>query len=215
MLLLPTAPDHPTVAEVAADPLGVNRRLGTLSRASRTFRSGRRRRSRRASWTARHSASRSLRARSPTAWPPTSRAGSPASRRQPVGQADPPAAAARDRRTPLRAAAEPRAHRARRAFVAPSPPRPLPAVRACDDPAEARPPARRAGRHSVEGEVWLLPPAGLGSLLARPAGADDARPRRLEDGTEVTGFFCQASATDGAADISVFGGWRGYLESRQ
>ncbi len=30
-LLLPTAPDHPTPAEVAADPIGVNRRLGTYT----------------------------------------------------------------------------------------------------------------------------------------------------------------------------------------
>jgi len=30
-LLLPTAPEHPTLAEVAADPLGVNRRLGTYT----------------------------------------------------------------------------------------------------------------------------------------------------------------------------------------
>ena len=35
---------------------------------------------------------------------------------------------------------------------------------------------------------------------------------RLDDGAEVTGFFCQASATEGAADISVLGGWRRYLE---
>jgi allophanate hydrolase len=30
-LLLPTAPEHPTLAEVAADPIGVNRRLGTYT----------------------------------------------------------------------------------------------------------------------------------------------------------------------------------------
>jgi len=31
VLLLPTAPDHPTIADVAADPVGVNSRLGTFT----------------------------------------------------------------------------------------------------------------------------------------------------------------------------------------
>jgi allophanate hydrolase len=33
----------------------------------------------------------------------------------------------------------------------------------------------------------------------------------LEDGSLVTGFFCHASAVEGAEDISGFGGWRAYL----
>jgi allophanate hydrolase len=33
----------------------------------------------------------------------------------------------------------------------------------------------------------------------------------LQDGSVVTGFFCHASAVEGAEDITRFGGWRAYL----
>ena len=67
----------------------------------------------------------------------------------------------------------------------------------------------------VEGELWLLPPGGLGAFLALLPAPMTLGAVQLEDGTQVTGFFCQASATAGAADISAFGGWRAYLASLQ
>jgi allophanate hydrolase len=35
----------------------------------------------------------------------------------------------------------------------------------------------------------------------------------LEDGTSVQGFLCESYATEGARDITDFGGWRAYLKS--
>jgi allophanate hydrolase len=64
---------------------------------------------------------------------------------------------------------------------------------------------------SVEGELWQLPPAGLASLLGELPEPMLLGAVQLADGSVVTGFFCHASATDGAEDISGFGGWRRYL----
>jgi allophanate hydrolase len=37
---------------------------------------------------------------------------------------------------------------------------------------------------------------------------------RLEDGSLVSGFMCEAIGTEGAEDISALGGWRQYLRTR-
>jgi allophanate hydrolase len=37
----------------------------------------------------------------------------------------------------------------------------------------------------------------------------------LENGTEVSGFLCEAYAVVGAQDITYLGGWRNYLASVQ
>jgi allophanate hydrolase len=36
----------------------------------------------------------------------------------------------------------------------------------------------------------------------------------LENGEWVKGFVCEAAATEGAVEISHFGGWRAYLAAR-
>ncbi|MET1046775.1 MAG: amidase, partial [Hyphomicrobium sp.] len=47
--------------------------------------------------------------------------------------------------------------------------------------------------------VALIPaPLGIGTLV-------------LEDGRRVKGFLCEGHATEGAEDITGFGGWRGWL----
>jgi allophanate hydrolase len=64
---------------------------------------------------------------------------------------------------------------------------------------------------ALEGELWRLPSAGLGTLLAelpRPMALGGVR---LEDGAAVVGFLCEPVAVDGADDITRFGGWRAYL----
>jgi allophanate hydrolase len=69
------------------------------------------------------------------------------------------------------------------------------------------------GGASVEGELWRLPPAALGSLLAgvpRPMALGDVR---LSDGMRVIGFLCEPVAVDGAEDVTRYGGWRPYLEA--
>jgi allophanate hydrolase len=70
-----------------------------------------------------------------------------------------------------------------------------------------------AGGQAIEGELWLLPPAGLGSFLATLPEPMSLGPVLLDDGTNVTGFLCQPHAVAGAEDISGYGSWRGYLRS--
>ncbi|MFK4759878.1 allophanate hydrolase [Microbacterium sp. ZW T5_45] len=70
------------------------------------------------------------------------------------------------------------------------------------------------GGAAIAGEVWRLPAAGFGRFvdaLPEPMGIGTAR---LSDGTSVAGFLCEAVALDGAEDITEFGGWRAYLSSR-
>jgi allophanate hydrolase len=60
-------------------------------------------------------------------------------------------------------------------------------------------------------EVWSLPAREFGSFVAgipAPLGIGTVR---LEDGSAVQGFVCEAVAADGAEDITHLGGWRAYL----
>jgi allophanate hydrolase len=62
-------------------------------------------------------------------------------------------------------------------------------------------------------EVWQMPVAMLGSFLALvppPLGLGSVE---LSDGRWVHGFLCEPHALEGARDISGFGGWRAYLAS--
>lgn len=73
---------------------------------------------------------------------------------------------------------------------------------------------RMEGGAAVELEVWAMPRARLGDLMAEipaPLGLGQVR---LEDGSTVTGFLCESAGTDGAENITPHGGWRAYLASR-
>jgi len=62
-------------------------------------------------------------------------------------------------------------------------------------------------------EVWALPIETVGSFLAlipAPLGLGSVT---LADGRSVHGFQCEAHALAGARDITAFGGWRAYLRS--
>jgi len=66
---------------------------------------------------------------------------------------------------------------------------------------------------AIELEVWDMPLAALGSFLALippPLGLGSVQ---LDDGRFVHGFLCESHALAGARDISHFGGWRAYLAS--
>jgi allophanate hydrolase len=68
------------------------------------------------------------------------------------------------------------------------------------------------GGAALELEVWALPTEQVGSFLAGipvPLGLGQVE---LVDGTRVAGFLCESYATEGAADVTAFGGWRAYLE---
>ena len=64
---------------------------------------------------------------------------------------------------------------------------------------------------AIEAEVWELSTAALGSLLAGVASPLGIGRVALADGEEVAGFLCEQAGTVGALDITDHGGWRAYL----
>ncbi len=62
-------------------------------------------------------------------------------------------------------------------------------------------------------EVWEMPVANYGSFVALIPPPLGIGTLQLADGRLVQGFVCEAQATQGAQDISHFGGWRAYLAS--
>lgn len=71
-----------------------------------------------------------------------------------------------------------------------------------------------SGGEAIALEVWDLPTAQVGSFLALippPLGLGNVQ---LADGRHVHGFLCESFALDGARDITSFGGWRAFLASR-
>ncbi|MFQ3201325.1 MAG: allophanate hydrolase [Zhongshania sp.] len=67
---------------------------------------------------------------------------------------------------------------------------------------------------AIEVEVWSVPSIEFGSFVAgipAPLGIGKVS---LQDGSQVSGFICEASGLAGAEDISHFGGWRQYLAAK-
>jgi len=68
---------------------------------------------------------------------------------------------------------------------------------------------------SIEVEVWDIPRALFGDIVAEvpaPLGIGNAQ---LIDGTWVKSFICEGYALEDATDISQFGGWREFMKSKQ
>jgi allophanate hydrolase len=63
-------------------------------------------------------------------------------------------------------------------------------------------------------EVWALPAAAFGAFVAAIPAPLGVGKITLEDGTQVTGFLCEAHAVAGAEEITRFGGWRAYREAQ-
>ena len=70
------------------------------------------------------------------------------------------------------------------------------------------------GGQAIELEVWELPIGAFGAFVAGVPAPLSIGTIELDDGATVQGFLCEAVATDGAEDISRFGGWRRYLDAR-
>lgn len=69
----------------------------------------------------------------------------------------------------------------------------------------------RGGGRSIEVEVWELAPAALGELLGSvPAPLGIGRVL-LDGGEEIAGFICEGHVTADAQDVTMYGGWRAYL----
>lgn len=66
---------------------------------------------------------------------------------------------------------------------------------------------------SIEVEVWSLDAAGLGHLVASIAPPLGIGRVELEDGRWVSGFICETHGLADAPDITHHGGWRAYLAS--
>jgi allophanate hydrolase len=63
---------------------------------------------------------------------------------------------------------------------------------------------------SLPGEIWALSAAALGTFLAaipQPMALGEVE---LDDGRTVVGFLCEPIALEGAEDITAHGGWRAY-----
>jgi len=67
---------------------------------------------------------------------------------------------------------------------------------------------------AIRAEVWTLDRAGFGAFVARVPAPLGVGALRLKDGGSVKGFLVEAEAVKTAEDISRFGGWRAYLKSR-
>ncbi|MEX1652827.1 allophanate hydrolase [Streptomyces pseudovenezuelae] len=201
-LLLPTAPGHPTLAEVAADPLGANARLGRFTNSTNLF----------------DLAAVAVPAGEVNGLPfgvmligpahTDERLARIAGLLQPetrlavvgahlTGQPLNPqllALGARLDRTTTTAPVY-RLHALRT-----TPPKP-----GLEHVGE--------GGAEIEVEIWKMSAAGLGRLLSalpRPMALGSVQ---LADGTDVPGFLCEPSALTDARDITAHGGWRPYLNA--
>ena len=70
-----------------------------------------------------------------------------------------------------------------------------------------------AGGAPIAVEIWELSPAGFGEFVAQVPSPMTIGSVELVDGTRVPGFLCEPVALDDAVDITDHGGWRAYLSS--
>ena len=73
---------------------------------------------------------------------------------------------------------------------------------------------RSASGAAIAGEVWALPTAAIGALLALVPAPLCFGTVTLEDGP-CLGFLAEAEAMRGAPDITTHGGWRAWLAARE
>ena len=67
--------------------------------------------------------------------------------------------------------------------------------------------------HAIEVEVWQMPVQAYGSFVALIPAPLGIGTLTLESGEQVQGFLCEHHALKDAQDISHFGGWRAYVRS--
>lgn len=66
----------------------------------------------------------------------------------------------------------------------------------------------------IEVEVWEMAAARFGSFVAQIPAPLGIGTLALEDGEQVKGFVCETYAVAGKKDITASGGWRNYLNSK-
>ncbi|MFC8799787.1 allophanate hydrolase [Promicromonospora sp. NPDC057138] len=67
------------------------------------------------------------------------------------------------------------------------------------------------GGAPIKAEVWELSAAGFGDFVASVPAPMAIGKVLLADGSEVPGFLCEPAALDGARDITASGGWLAHL----
>jgi len=65
----------------------------------------------------------------------------------------------------------------------------------------------------IETEIWRLPAEGLGRLLSTLPRPMTLGSVELADGSRVPGFLCEPGALADAPDITHYGSWRSYLNA--
>lgn len=65
---------------------------------------------------------------------------------------------------------------------------------------------------AIEVEVWELEPAAFGDFVSRIPGPLGIGKVLLESGDEVPGFIAEPRASQGAEEVTRYGGWRAWLE---
>ncbi|HEX7135122.1 MAG TPA: allophanate hydrolase [Iamia sp.] len=214
-VVLPTAPHHPTLAEVAADPIGANAALGRFTNGCNLV-----------GWCAAAVPAGTTLAGLPfgvsvlgPAWSDRSVWAVGAAI---AGQPAPPSVGADDRilvavcgahleGQPLNHQLTSRQARlVARTATAPT----YRLVALPTDPPKPGLVRTTSGGAAVEVEVWSLDAAGFGSFVAEVPAPLAIGTVVLADGTAVKGFTCEGVAADGAPDITAHGGWRAWLASR-
>lgn len=199
-LLLPTAPGHPTLAEVAADPLGANARLGRFTNSTNLF---------------------DLAA---VAVPAGEVNGLP------FGVMLIGPAFTDERLARIAALLQPEARLAVvGAHLSGQPLNPqLLALGARLEQSTTTAPVYRLhalrttppkpglvhvgeGGAKIETEIWRLTAEGLGRLLTALPHPMTLGSVQLADGTRTPGFLCEPTALQDAEDITRYGGWRSFL----
>ncbi|MCX2721172.1 allophanate hydrolase [Roseibium salinum] len=66
---------------------------------------------------------------------------------------------------------------------------------------------------AVSLEVWAMPSEHFGSFMSGIPEPLCIGTVKLDDGSRVNGFLCEAYAVEGATEITRFGSWRDYLSS--
>jgi len=66
---------------------------------------------------------------------------------------------------------------------------------------------------AIEVELWDVPVTAFGAFVAEIPAPLGIGTLELADGRLVKGFICEPRGLDGARDITAFGGWRAYLAS--
>ncbi|MES1925006.1 allophanate hydrolase [Salinisphaera sp. T31B1] len=74
---------------------------------------------------------------------------------------------------------------------------------------------RGDGGAAIQVELWDVPVAAFGSFVALIPAPLGIGTLTLADGREVKGFICEGWAADSARDVTAFGGWRAYIADQK